>query len=80
MSVGYYSAKDISQILQVKQTKAYEILKMFEAKGQLFQDGGTRRVRKSYFETWLEEQEAPPMKKVKRRGNGRLKYHEIYVA
>ena len=61
----YYTARDIMGMLDVGKNTAYEILHMFEARGQLFHFGRTIRVRTDVFEKWLREQEAkPPIKTV----------------
>lgn len=49
----YYSSKDIQEILGISKQKAYEILHMFEQKGQLFRVGRVMRVKIKYFEEWL---------------------------
>lgn len=56
----YYTAKDIMAMLDIGKNTAYEILHMFEVRGQLFHFGKTLRVRTDYFEKWLREQEAIP--------------------
>lgn len=53
----YYNRMDIQEILGISKGKAHEIMKMFELKGQMFQDGKVRRVRIEAFETWLKEKE-----------------------
>lgn len=65
----FYTAEDIQTILNVKKSKAYEIMRSFALKGRLFRDGGTMRVRREFFEEWLTEQEI----KTAREMRGKLK-------
>lgn len=51
----YYDTKDIMDILKVGKRKANEIMHFFDQRGQMFRFGKTMRVRKSYFEKWLNE-------------------------
>lgn len=53
----YYDAKDIMSILGVGRNTAYELMHMFEAKGNLFKVGKTIRVRQDCFDKWLLDQE-----------------------
>jgi hypothetical protein len=53
----YYNRMDVQQILGISKGKAHEIMKMFELRGQMFQDGKVRRVRIEVFEDWLQEKE-----------------------
>lgn len=54
----FYSSSDLMEIMGIGRTKAYEMLRMFEARGQLFRDGGLMLVRVSYFDAWVAEREA----------------------
>lgn len=54
----YYTTTDIMEILQVGRHKAIEIMRMFESRGQLLKVGDkTMRVKKQYFEDWLDGQD-----------------------
>ena len=51
----YYDTKDIMTVLKVGKRKANEIMHMFDQRGQLFRLGKTMRVRKKYFDDWLNQ-------------------------
>lgn len=51
----YYDVKDIQTILKVGKHKANEIMHMFEERGELFRSGRTMRIRKTYFNNWLDK-------------------------
>lgn len=51
----YYDTKDIMDVLKVGKRKANEIMHMFDQRGQLFRFGKTMRVRKKYFDDWLNQ-------------------------
>lgn len=55
----YYDSKDIQTILKVGKRKANEILHMFDQRGEMFKDGRTMRIRKTYFEAWLNRKDGP---------------------
>lgn len=59
----YYDTKDIMDVLKVGKRKANEIMHMFEARGELFRFGKTMRVRKTYFENWLNRMDGPEKRK-----------------
>lgn len=49
----YYDTKDIMDVLKVGKRKANEIMHMFDQRGEMFRFGKTMRVRKAYFDAWL---------------------------
>lgn len=55
----YYDTQDIMDVLKVGKRKANEIMHMFDARGELFRCGKTMRVRKTYFEAWLNRLDGP---------------------
>lgn len=55
----YYDTKDVMDVLKVGRRKANEIMHMFEARGELFRCGKTMRVRKAYFDAWLNRMDGP---------------------
>lgn len=60
----YYTSKDIMEILNVGKRKANEILHIFDQRGELLRCGGkTMRVRKSYFDAWLNRMDGPEQRK-----------------
>ena len=59
----YYDTQDIMDVLKVGKHKANEIMHMFEQRGEMFRHGKTMRVRKSYFEAWLERMDGPENRK-----------------
>lgn len=63
MTCMYYDSKDIQEALKVGKRKANEIMHMFEARGELFRYGKTMRVRKTYFDAWLNRMDGPEKRK-----------------
>ena len=59
----YYDSKDVMEILKVGKRKANEIMHMFEQRGEMFRHGKTMRVRKTYFEAWLNRVDGPEKRK-----------------
>lgn len=59
----YYDARDIMDILKVGKHKANEIMHMFDERGEMLRVGKTMRVRKSYFEAWLNRIDGPEKRK-----------------
>lgn len=57
-SSRYLSARGISEKLMVGKDKAYEVLYLFRAKGKTINLGKSLRLRESYLDAWLIEQEA----------------------
>lgn len=55
----YYDTKDIMDVLKVGKRKANEIMHMFEQRGEMFKLGKTMRVRKTYFDAWLNRMDGP---------------------
>ena len=55
----YYDTKDIMDVLKVGKRKANEIMHMFDERGEMFRFGKTMRVRKTYFEAWLNRLDGP---------------------
>ncbi len=55
----YYDTKDIMDVLKVGKRKANEIMHIFEQRGEMFRLGKTMRVRKTYFDAWLNRMDGP---------------------
>ena len=49
----YLSAQEVKEILGVGRTKLYEIMHMFERRGQLYKVGRLLKVRESDFNNWM---------------------------
>lgn len=59
----YYDTKDIMDVLKVGKRKANEIMHMFDQRGEMFRLGKTMRVRKTYFDAWLDRMDGPEVRK-----------------
>ena len=59
----YYDSKDIMDVLKVGKRKANEIMHMFDQRGEMFRFGKTMRVRKTYFDAWLNRMDGPEKRK-----------------
>ena len=59
----YYDTKDIMDVLKVGKRKANEIMHMFDQRGEMFRYGKTMRVRKMYFDAWLNRIDGPEVRK-----------------
>ena len=59
----YYDTKDIMDVLKVGKRKANEIMHMFDQRGEMFRFGKTMRVRKMYFDAWLNRIDGPEVRK-----------------
>ena len=59
----YYDAKDVMEILKVGKHKANDIMHIFEQRGELLRIGKTMRVKKVYFDRWLDSIDGPNKRK-----------------
>ena len=59
----YMDTKDVMDVLKVGKRKANEIMHMFDGRGELFRFGKTMRVRKVYFDAWLNRIDGPDRRK-----------------
>ena len=53
----YYSTRDLMTMLEISQTKALQLMHMFEQRGQLLRDGRLLRVEISAVEAWIKSRQ-----------------------
>lgn len=53
----YYSTRDLMTMLEISQTKALQLMHMFEPRGQLLRDGRLLRVEISAVEAWIKSRQ-----------------------
>ncbi|MCR4622638.1 MAG: helix-turn-helix domain-containing protein [Clostridiales bacterium] len=52
----FLSARDVMEILGVGKTKAYEIMMMFQVRGQGYKVGRSRKIRESDLNNWIKSE------------------------